>query len=316
LGGFGSGVLASDFIAAPFVPDERPLLTGFPQPGQSPTKFKGDKMNKEKIISGLLLLITATSVSFAVLGIGDVVYDPAAVANLVRQFHQMEQEYVQLVATYQTVRSQYSQMIFMAKMIPTELRGRYRTLATPWRNSAATDTYGTTASWTAAINSGLGVQDGYQLATQRLKTYGAAFSKIPTEQLDRVKANYATVELTDGANQSTIDLLGRLRSNAPQVATAIQNLETDTLSSDPNLNSEVAVLNKINAANLVGLRNGQDTNQLLIALAEEQLVDAKRKRDAEATAINEHIRFIGEEQDILRAQTGDPSARMLAYRMP
>ncbi len=273
-------------------------------------------MNKQKIISTLLLMVTATSGSWAVLGIGDVVYDPAAVANLVRQFHQMEEEYVQLVATYQTVRSQYSQMIFMAKMVPTELRRRYRTLATPWRNSAATDTYGTTASWTAAINSGLGVQDGYLRATQRLNAYGTAFSNIPTEQLDRVKANYATVELADGANQSTIDLLGRLRANAPQVAITIQNLETDTLSSDPNLNSEIAVLNKINAANLVGLRNGQDTNQLLVTLAEEQLVDAKRKRDAEASAINEHIRFVGEEQEILRAQTGDPSARMMAYRMP
>jgi hypothetical protein len=274
------------------------------------------KMNKQRIISCLLTLVAATSAAWAVLGIGDIVYDPVAVANLVRQFHQMEQEYVQLVATYETVRGQYNQMIFMAKMVPTELRGRYRTLATPWRNSAATDTYGSIASWTAAVNSGIGVQDGYQLATQQLNAYGAAFSKIPTEQLDRVKANYATVELTDGANQNTIDLLGRLRANAPQVTVAIKNLETDTLSSDPNLNSEIAVLNKINAANLVALRNGQDTNQLLVALAEGQLVDAKRKRDAEASAINEHIRFVGEEQEILRAQTGDPSARMLAYRMP
>jgi hypothetical protein len=272
--------------------------------------------NKQRIISSLLTLVAATSASWAVLGIGDVVYDPAAVANLIRQFHQMEQEYVQLVATYQTVRSQYNQMIFMAKMVPTELRGRYRALATPWRNSAAADTYGTTASWTAAVNSGVGVQGGYQQATQQLNAYGSAFSKIPSEQLDRVKANYATVELTDGANQNTIDLLGRLRANAPQVAVAIRNLEADTLSSDPNLNSEIAVLNKINAANLVALRNGQDTNQLLVALAEQEVIDAKRKRDAEASAINEHIRFVGEEQDILRAQTGDPSARMLAYRMP
>src|SRR5215468_718799 len=231
---------------------------------------KGENMlitgNKQRIISSLLTLVAATSASWAVLGIGDVVYDPAAVANLVRQFHQMEQEYVQLVATYQTVRSQYNQMIFMAKMVPTELRGRYRTLATPWRNSTPTDRYGSIAPWTTAVNSGIGVQDGYQLATQQLNTYGAAFSKIPAEQLDRVKANYATVELTDGANQNTIDLLGRLRANAPQVAVAIKNLETDTLSSDPNLNSEIAVLNKINAANLVALRNGQDTNQLLVAL--------------------------------------------------
>jgi hypothetical protein len=271
-------------------------------------------MSKPKITSVLFLL--TSSAAFAVLGVGDVVYDPAAVANLVRQFHQMEQEYVQLVATYQTVRSQYSQMIFMAKMVPAELRGRYRTLATPWRNMTATDTYGTTGPWTVAINSGLGVREGYQLATESLGAYGGALSYIPAEQLERVKANYATVELTDGANQSAIDLLGRLRANAPQVAGAIRNLETDTLSSDPSLNSEIAVLNKINAASLVGLRNGQDTNQLLVTLAEQEVIDSKRKRDAEASAINEHIRFVGEEQEILRAQTGDPSARMLGYRMP
>ncbi len=273
-------------------------------------------MNKQKIVSSLLLLITSTSAAFAVFGIGDVVYDPAAVANLIKQFHQMEREYLQLVATYQTVRSQYSQMIFMAKMVPTELRGRYRTLAMPWRGSTATDTYGTTASWIAAINSGLGVQIGYQQATQRLNVYGAAFSNIPTEQIDRVKASYATVELTDGVNENAIDLLGRLRANVPQLSTAIQNLENDTLSSDPNLNSEIAVLNKINAANLIGLRNTQDTNQLLVALAEEEIVDAKRKRDAEASAIDEHIRFMAEEREILRGQTGDPSTRMLAFRMP
>lgn len=269
-----------------------------------------------RFLAIVLVTLTITSLAFAILGIGDVVYDPAAVANLIKQLHETEQEYMQLVATYQTVRNQYSQMIFMARMVPAELRGRYRTLATPWRNSAAPDTYGTTASWIVAINSGLGVPESYQQATQKLNAYGPAFSNIPAEQLDRVKVNYATVELADGANQGTVDLLGRLRANAPQVALAIQNLETDTLSSDPNLNSEIAVLNKINAASLVGLRNGQDTNQLLVAIAEQEVIDSKRKRDAEAAAINEHIRFLGEEQGILHAQTGDPSARMLAYRMP
>jgi hypothetical protein len=139
---------------------------------------------------------------------------------------------------------------------------------------------------------------------------------LPADQIARVKTNYATVELSDGANLGVIDLLGRLRASASQAAGAIQNLERDTLSADPNLNTEVAVLNKINAANLITVRNGQDTNQLLVALAEQQLVDAKRKRDAEASAINEHIRFVAEEQELLRTQSGDPSARMLAYRTP
>ena len=151
---------------------------------------------------------------------------------------------------------------------------------------------------------------------QGLNAYGAALGNIPADQLDRVKTSYATVELTDGVNQSGMDLVGRLRANAPDVENSIQSLEADSLSTDPDLNTEVSVLNKINAANVIALRNRQDTNKLLVTLAEQQIIEAKRKRDAEATAINSHIQFMTQEQAVLHAQTGDPSARMLAYRMP
>lgn len=263
-----------------------------------------------------ILAAASTTAAFGILGFGDIVYDPVAVANLIRQLNQMEQQYLQLVQTYQTVRSQYNQMIFMATMVPAAARARYRALMTPWHNSSATNTYGTTGAWVAAINGGSGVDSGYRQAVQQLNQYGGALSNIPSDQLDRIKTSYATIELTDGANESGMDLLGRLRADAPEVETAIQSLENDSLSTDPNLNSEVAVLNKINAADLIALRNSQDTNKLLVALTEEQIVDAKRKRDAEAAAINSHILFMGQEQGVLRAQTGDPSARMLAYRMP
>ena len=43
---------------------------------------------------------------------------------------------------------------------------------------------------------------------------------------------------------------------------------------------------------------------------------SKRKRDAEAAAFDQHIQFMSQEQAILQSQTGDPSARMMAYRMP
>jgi hypothetical protein len=187
---------------------------------------------------------------------------------------------------------------------------------TPWRYSSAANTYGTTGGWIAAINSGLGVSSGYSAATEPLNSYGAALSNIPADQLDRLKTNYATVELADGANLAGIDLLGRLRANAPGVEHAIQGLEDDSLSSDAAMNTEVGVLNKINAANLITVRNAQDTNQLLASMAEQQIIDSKRVRDAQARAINDHIQFMSQERSILAAQTGDPSARMLAYQMP
>jgi len=276
------------------------------------------KLTKSRKIAVIAVLSAAVSVpaAFAILGLGDIVFDPSNFGKLVEQLAQMERQYTQMVQTYQMVTAQYNQMIWMAKMVPANLRAHYRALITPWRNSSATNTYGTTGGWIAAINTGTGVPGGYQQAIQQLNAYGAALSDIPADQIDRVKTSYATVELTDGANESGMDLVGRLRSNAPEIESAIQSLEDDSLSTDPELNTEVSVLNKINAANLIALRNGQDTNKLLVALTEQQIIDAKRKRDVEATAINSHIQFVAQEQSVLRAQTGDPSARMLAYRIP
>jgi hypothetical protein len=78
----------------------------------------------------------------------------------------------------------------------------------------------------------------------------------------------------------------------------------------------VAVLNKINAANLIALRNTQDTNKLLVSLAEAQIVAAKRSRDAEAQAINQHVRFMSEGKAALASQSEGASQAMLAWRMP
>jgi len=254
--------------------------------------------------------------ALAIFGLGDIVFDPSNFEEAVQQLVEMEQQYEQLVRTYNTVRSQYEQMLWMAQRVPVNMAARYRALATPWRNSSATNTYGTTGGWITAINTGNGVASGYSQATEALSDYGPATSQIPADQLERVKTAYATVELTDGANRHGIETVGALRAHAPAVETAIQGLEDDSLSSDPGMNTEVAVLNKINAANLVSVRGAQDTNKLLVALAEQQIIGAKRNRDAEAQAINDHIRFVAEGKDYLSAQAANASSAMLAWRMP
>ena len=82
------------------------------------------------------------------------------------------------------------------------------------------------------------------------------------------------------------------------------------------MNSEIAVLNKINAAGVIGLRNTQDTNKLLTTLAEEQIIAAKRQRDAEAQAFNDHIQFMCQGQAAMASQAAGASDAMLAWRMP
>jgi hypothetical protein len=269
----------------------------------------------------VLLAIVALSVSFsppawAIFGFGDIVFDPSNFAKAIEQLLEMERQYTQLVQTYQMVRSQYDHMRRMAERVPVNMAARYRAILTRWEGSSATNTYGTTAAWTRGINTGADVEAGYRHAVQPLNDYGAALSNVPNAQQGRIKTNFATVELTDGANIAAIDTIGRLRANAASVETAIRGLEEDSLSPDPAMNTEIAVLNKINAAGVIALRSSQDSNKVLVALAEEQILEAKRRRDAEVGAINQDIRFRAEGKAAILAQAGDASAAMRAWRMP
>jgi hypothetical protein len=276
-------------------------------------------MKHRRVIFGGLVLLFCAALSVptgAFLGLGDLVFDPSVYGQAVQQVIRLEQQYAQLVQSYQMLRNQYEQLVWNARRVPVNMSARYRAVRTPWRFSTAANTYGTTAGWSSAINSGQAVAAGYAESTESLEPYGSALANVPADQRGHFKTGYGTVELIDGATQGAIETIGRLRANAGAVQHAIQGLEDDSLSSDPELNTEVAVLNKMNAAHLIAVRTAQDANQLLVALAEQQAIAAKRTRDAEARAINQHIRFMTDGKAVLVAQAAGASDAMLAFRFP
>src|SRR5262245_40318101 len=93
------------------------------------------------VVVGLVLGSTMPAAAF--LGIGDIVFDPTNYAEAIRGVIQLEQQYEQLVATYNQVRAQVEHMRRMAQQVPVNMASRYRSAATPWRNVSATNTYGT-----------------------------------------------------------------------------------------------------------------------------------------------------------------------------
>ena len=78
----------------------------------------------------------------------------------------------------------------------------------------------------------------------------------------------------------------RFAAIADGIQTQIGNLEDDSFSGDSGLNSEVSVLNKINAAGVLTLRTLQDSNKLLASLLKQQTILAKQQRDQTTNAIN------------------------------
>jgi hypothetical protein len=134
------------------------------------------------------------------------------------------------------------------------------------------------------------VNTGYQQATTPLLQYNSqSLAGMTPDELNRVQSQYASVELSDGSNVTAMATIGAIRDNAQTLQTQINNLEQDSLSSDPDLNSEVSVLNKISAANVLTLRTLQDSNKLLVSLLEQNVIAAKQQREVTANSINTDI---------------------------
>ena len=78
-------------------------------------------------------------------------------------------------------------------------------------------------------DAGVNATAGYLNSVERLLVYGPAFANIPADQRERVMKHYATVELTDGANQHGLEAIGSIRvsvagerrHNRAQVNTAL-----------------------------------------------------------------------------------------------
>jgi hypothetical protein len=96
----------------------------------------------------------------------------------------------------------------------------------------------------------------------------------------------ATLEAADAAEIAGINDTGSLRLNGrKQELPAIDALESQVIDPDSE-QSSTAILDKISGAILIGARQRQARSQLLAAFVEKLLIDSKRERDVDATAMN------------------------------
>jgi hypothetical protein len=220
-----------------------------------------------------------------------IVYDPTNYANAVLRYSQLIAQLNQLRATYFQILNQYNLALQMSHNLPN-MASRYATSWAPWRYASAQDAYGNATPWINGVNSGSvpAVLNGYQRATNTLQPYSPTLlSSMPATELQRVESDAATVELADGAAQNALETIGAIRANAVTTNNTIGNIQSDSLSANPNLNTEVSVLNKVNATNVLSLQNAQDTNKLLVAILEQQTILSKQLRDASTNFTNADI---------------------------
>ena len=272
---------------------------------------------KRKIVVVLLVLALTVGPASAQFGSG-IVYDPTNYHNALLRYYQLQQHLAQLQKSYAKITSQLELATQMARFVQN-MPARYRAVFSQWRNVTSLNTFGNTGSWVSGINSGLlpNINTGYQKSTTQLLPYSSDhLSGMDASQLERVQSQYASVQLADGANVNAMATIGSIRGSAQDIQMQIGNLEQDSFSNNSDLNSEVSVLNKINAAGVLTLRTLQDSNKLLASLLEQQTIIAKQQRDATTSAINADISRQASLAGNMAKVSGTITDSLQNFRMP
>jgi len=233
----------------------------------------------------------------------------AANSNLVKQI-------TQAIATYNEIVRQYNLALQMSKAVEN-MPARYKAAFSELQHLQAISTFGTTGPWDACANTGIAVPGCYDQAADRILQYSAQFlNSMTPDELERAQKRYDTLDLQDGGNQVGLATIGLVRAHAPLVSQQIAHLEADSFSGNPDLNTEVAVLNKINAATLLLLESQQEEKQLLVSLLEEQTIGSKINRDLAADSINGQIVQHQVMNQSLQQITEGMGQALQNYRMP
>ena len=270
---------------------------------------------RKKVYVGLLVAVLCVATASAQFGSG-IVYDPTNYSNAVLRYQQLQQHLLQLQKTYTQIVTAYNLALQMSRNLKN-MPARYRAQFSNWRNVTATNTYGNTSGWLGGINADLNTVNGYLRATTQLSQFNpTALGNMPDFEQARIKSQYASVELADGANMNALSTIGAIRGNAAALEARMNNLEQDSLSDDSSLNTEVGVLNKINATNVLTLRSIQDTNKLLASLLEQQTIGSKQQREMTTNAINAEINRQSSLGTNLSQVTSSLTNSLQNFRMP
>ena len=178
----------------------------------------------------LVILPCLTPNANAVLGVGDIVFDPAALAEALRQT-------IQMIDTVDMLRRQYQHMLEMARGLPLPFMFTdwYAPIWTPWLSAwPLSDVYQLNNTWARALHGSQEFEEGYRTATEALDTYGPELESILDDVgSSRLKRRYTGVELQDGSNVHALHLIGKVSLHSKMTEPKVSNLEEVIFSSRP-----------------------------------------------------------------------------------
>lgn len=197
--------------------------------------------------------------------------------------------WLQAVAQFAQTLEQVRIMLRQARRLPFDMGPRYRGYSVNWALHDIDARLQYAQRILGALNTGDRAGTAYRQVIQPLDLPAAAVARMPPSLQRRLANAYAGIELADSVAARAIDQMGRMRTEGPRNLLVAATMERDAASTSDDLHTQVAVLNKINAATVLQLRMQDHMQQSLMGTLEQLLVANRRQRDSEAALINATI---------------------------
>jgi len=226
--------------------------------------------NKWLIGAGAVLLLTATP-SFALFGIGDIVFDPTSYASLVSQLTTLESQYNMLKNNITH---------FSAKQ-------QWQTTLHALENVNVANMFGETAGMSIALNTNSPSASSTAWKAATVTMNGGAPSYLASQSLGSSRTSQlAVIETADSVSPDCLTAVGQYRASRSENATANTSLLSQQFDGSDSTNSEVQQLNLLNASEAQTLSEMQSHGALQTCLASQMTVANMERRNAQAEDLN------------------------------
>ena len=228
------------------------------------------KNRRRWLIGGGLLLATAMP-SFALFGLGDIVFDPST--------------WAEAAATATTTVSQLE--AFKNNITHFSFKGAWTTSLAAMKQANVQNSLGETDGMNTALNSDspIAANTAWKNSTTTVDTNGTAYvSGLTSTSAQR--AQLAIIEMSDSISPDCLNAVGAYRAARAANQQAQTDLQQQQLDSSDSTNSEVEQLNLLNASQAQQMNEVQAQGVIHACQASQLAVANMQQRNAAAQDLN------------------------------
>ena len=176
-----------------------------------------------------------------------------------------------------------------ARRLPIDMASRYHGHSVDWNLHDLQAGLLYAQRILGALNTGDKTGAAYRQVIDPLDYPTDVVARMPASLQRRFTNAYSAIEVADSVSALAIDQMGEMRVDGPHNEQVAKDMEKDAVTTNDEFHTQTGLLNKINAATVLGLRMQDHVGKTLMSALEQLVVANQRHRDAEAVLVNATI---------------------------